>query len=595
MQLHEEKTSIGVEQMKQVEGTKVKRIDLVFSWAAVAVLCLVGLAGAEDRRLDSQDAASISAEADQPVVIAQSSNRLTYRNWNAPETDESASEATEKTTVAKPVTEAAAKPSAVAPARPKTMSAKPTAIKASAATKSTTVKKAAPAPVAIKAAPAKKAAPAPVAIKAAPAPAKTVASTPKKPAPVKVAKKTSSTPKAAPKAPAPKQQLAQSKTINTDDFQSDKEVTVEAIAENPDAKPRPVSNRHNIMRVLTGKSLMIDLKSDAKRVSVANPEVAEVMIISPRQVMINGLGDGETTVIIWDNKGNYTMYSLVVGEALAEQVMLEVTVAEINRSAMEKHGVDFRNFGGQFNVLSQYGGVAPTGGDYPPGQDDPPFPVSLDGGISWAIIDTKNDIAAIFQQIQDENLGRILAEPKLLARSGKKANFLSGGEIPIVITTNDDTSIEFKEFGTKIEFIPVVREDGTIDLSLQSEVSEPDFSAGVQLFGFTVPAFVTRRTQTDVTLRNEESLIIAGLIKETRQELESKMPFMGDIPFLGYFFRSTTYENDILELIMVVKPRLVKPVEAGRRIALPTDRGPLTRSEVRTGPVEEDVTRPRPY
>jgi Flp pilus assembly secretin CpaC len=73
------------------------------------------------------------------------------------------------------------------------------------------------------------------------------------------------------------------------------------------------------------------------------------------------------------------------------------------------------------------------------------------------------------------------------------------------------------------------------------------------------------------------------------------MPFMGDIPFLGYFFRSTSYENDILELIMVVKPRLVKPVEAGRRIALPTDRGPLTRSEVRTGPVEEDVTRPRPY
>jgi pilus assembly protein CpaC len=402
--------------------------------------------------------------------------------------------------------------------------------------------------------------------------------------------------KAAPKAPAPKQQVAQAttKTGGTGDFEKSGE-KVQAIAENPDAKPRTVSNRHNIMRVLTGKSLMIDLKSDAKRVSVANPGVAEVMIISPRQVMINGLADGETTVIIWDNKGNYTMYSLVVGEALAEQVMLEVTVAEINRTAMEKHGVDFRDFGGQFNVITQYGNVAGTSGQYPPGQDDPPFPVSLDGGISWAIVDTKNDIAAIFNQIQDENLGRILAEPKLLARSGKKANFLSGGEIPIVVTTNDDTSIEFKEFGTKIDFIPVVREDGTIDLTLQSEVSEPDFSAGVELFGFNVPAFVTRRTQTDVTLRNKESLIVAGLIKETKQEIESKMPFMGDIPFLGYFFRSTEYQNDVLELVMVVKPKLVKPIEAGERVALPTDRGPLTRSEVRTAPVEEKVTRPRPY
>jgi pilus assembly protein CpaC len=110
-----------------------------------------------------------------------------------------------------------------------------------------------------------------------------------------------------------------------------------------------------------------------------------------------------------------------------------------------------------------------------------------------------------------------------------------------------------------------------------------------------VPAFVTRRTQTEVTLRSGESLIVAGLIKETKQELESKMPFLGDVPFVGYFFRSTTFENDILELMMVVRPELVGSIEAGRRVALPTDRGPLTREEVRTGPVEEKVSRPRPY
>jgi len=353
--------------------------------------------------------------------------------------------------------------------------------------------------------------------------------------------------------------------------------------------------RGNIMRVLTGKSIIIDLKNDAKRVSVANPEVAEVMIISPRQVMVNGLAEGETSIIIWDRRGNYTMYTLVSGETLQQQVMLEVTVAEINRTAMERHGLDFRSFGGQFGVVSNYGDGAPLGGQFPASEGDPLFPFGLDGGISWAIVDTKNNIAALFQQIQDENLGRILAEPKLLTRSGKEANFLSGGEIPIVVTQNDDTTIEFKEFGTRIDFVPRVREDGQIDLQLASEVSEPDFSAGVELFGFTVPAFVTRRVDTDVSLEHGESLIIAGLIKETKQELETKMPFIGDIPFLGYFFRTTEYQNEVLELIMVVKPMLVDPVERGTRVALPTDRGPLTRDEVKTQSTDEKVSRPRPW
>jgi len=366
----------------------------------------------------------------------------------------------------------------------------------------------------------------------------------------------------------------------------------EPIAANPPA--RPVAPPHSILRVLTGKSLLIDFKNDAKRVSVANPQVAEVMIISPRQVMVNGLADGETSVIVWDRSGNYKMYSLIVGEAVAEQVMLSVTVAEINRTQMEQHGVDIRNFGGQFNFLTNYGDAAPVTGAYPPSAGDPPFPVNLTG-ISWAIVDSKNDIAALFKELQDENLGKILAEPKLLARSGKKANFLSGGEIPIVVTTNDDTSIEFKEYGTKVDFVPRVREDGSIDLAFQSEVSEPDFAAGVKLFGFTVPAFVTRRSQTEVTLRSGESLIFAGLIKETKRELESKMPFMGDVPFVGYFFRSTKFANEVQELMMVVRPELVGSIESGRRIALPTDRGPLTREEVRTGPVEEKVSRPRPY
>lgn len=366
--------------------------------------------------------------------------------------------------------------------------------------------------------------------------------------------------------------------------------SVHIAAQGPGRRSRP-----NLMRVLVGKSLLIDLKSDAKRVSVANPEVAEVLVVTPRQVMINGLAEGETSIIIWDRSGNYTMNSLVVGNTLQDQVMLEVTVAEINRTAMEQHGVDIRAFNSSWGGLSNLGNVAPVSGQYPPGQGDPLFPISLDGGISWAVVNLKEDVAVLFKQLQDENLARVLAEPKLLARSGKEANFLSGGEIPIVITQNQDTTIEFKEFGTKVRFVPRVREDGMIDLEVESEVSEPDFAAGVELFGFNVPAFITRRVDTDVSLHDGESLIIAGLIKETKQEIESKMPFMGDIPFLGYFFRATEYKNEIKELVMVVRPRLVVPIERGDRVALPTDRGPLTRDEVKTQETDAKVSRPRPW
>jgi len=356
-----------------------------------------------------------------------------------------------------------------------------------------------------------------------------------------------------------------------------------------------IGAKDGIMRVLAGKSLIMDLRRAAKRVSVANPEVAEVLVISPRQVMINGLANGETSVIIWDVDGNYTMNTLVVGDQLQDQVMLEVTVAEINRTAAEKHGVDVRALGGQFGTITNFGNAAPVSGSFPPAQGQPAFPFGLDSGISWAVIDFKNDIAVFFKQLQEENLGRVLAEPKLLARSGKEANFLSGGEIPIVITQQQNTTIEFKEFGTKIKFVPEVREDGTIDLKVQSEVSEPDYANGVKLFGFQVPAFITRRVDTDVTLRTAESLVVAGLMKETKQEIESKLPFAGDIPFLGYFFRSTEFSKDVLELVIVVKPKIVEPIPAGERVPLPTDRGPLTRPEVRTKPEPEKVSRPRPY
>jgi Flp pilus assembly secretin CpaC len=211
------------------------------------------------------------------------------------------------------------------------------------------------------------------------------------------------------------------------------------------------------------------------------------------------------------------------------------------------------------SFLSQAGGAAPVFGQHAPQTNQPPFPVSLGSGLSLAVVDFRNDIAGFIKATNDDNVARILAEPKLLARSGEKASFLSGGEIPILISEDQQTSVSYKEFGVKVEFVPTVTIDGTIDLDVFAEVSEPDFSQGVELFGFTVPAFVSRRAQTSVSLSSGRSLVIAGLLKTSERDFTSKVPILGSVPILGAFFRRSEKEKFETELIMVVKPVLLGP------------------------------------
>jgi pilus assembly protein CpaC len=193
-------------------------------------------------------------------------------------------------------------------------------------------------------------------------------------------------------------------------------------------------------------------------------------------------------------------------------------------------------------------------------------------------------------------LAKILAEPRLIAESGQEAQFLSGGEIPIVISQALNTSIVFKQYGTSVKFVPTVidSEQGEVELRVRPEVSEPDYTQGVQLFGFTVPAFVTRRAQTRVRLHQSQTLIIAGLILDTNTSALHKVPFFGDVPYLGAFFRHTYWDHIRSELLMTVTPQIIQPIPAGGQVVLPTERGQMTPEEVRTKPLSApDVTRPR--
>ena len=184
---------------------------------------------------------------------------------------------------------------------------------------------------------------------------------------------------------------------------------------------------------------------------------------------------------------------------------------------------------------------------------------------------------AFFQFLEEHDLGRILARPQLLANSGEKARFLSGGEIPIVITQALTSTIVFKQYGTSVIFVPTVIGSRDIDLLVRPEVSKPDYTQGVQLFGFTVPAFVTRRAETRVRLQDNQTLIIAGLIQDDSRATVQKVPYLGDLPLLGALFRQHLLESRKDRTGDGVTPEIVSPLPPGGEVSLPTQRqGPLT-------------------
>jgi len=203
-------------------------------------------------------------------------------------------------------------------------------------------------------------------------------------------------------------------------------------------------------------------------------------------------------------------------------------------------------------------------------------------------------LQAYFQYLEDHQLAKILAEPHLLANSGEEAKFLSGGEIPIVVAQALNTSIVFKQFGTSVEFVPTVVGRDQIELLVRPEVSEPDFAEGVQLFGFTVPAFVTRRAETMVQLRDNQTLIIAGLILHEKKTNINKVPYVGDVPYLGGLFRTTSYSNTETDLVMSVTPQIVQPLPEGASVYDPTGVPDLTTEQIETRRLAQpDASRPR--
>ena len=380
--------------------------------------------------------------------------------------------------------------------------------------------------------------------------------------------------------------------------------------------------------VQAGKSRVIHLSSPVRRVSIGNPEMAGVVVLGPRTIMINAkpfeerterartaAGRGniitnktltnpprlqETNFMVWGKGDEPSVHSLFVADFIERQVVLEVTVAEINRTAAEQHGIDFRSVARTF--VSAYFMGAGAGPKVPgkattvPPTETPLLPLTLtdsnpplgDSPV-FAFQLPQEDITGFIEALQAEGLATILAQPRLLAMSGQDAVFQVGGEIPIQIATAFSTDIEFKPFGTIVNFIPRVSEENDVMLTVTPEVSQPDFGNPVN----GVPSFRTRRASTSARLKDGQTLVIGGLLQSIRNENVRGIPYLKDIPFLRYIFSTTTFSNEVIELMVVVTPYIVEPLPEGTELALPTDRGPLNYDDVRTREEDEEAARPR--
>lgn len=344
------------------------------------------------------------------------------------------------------------------------------------------------------------------------------------------------------------------------------------------------------VQVAVGKQRVINLEQRLERMAVGDPDIAAVSVLNSRELLVTGKKRGETTLILWTRGADKpSRYTLLVGpgdlpallqpgkrRTLKTQVQTDITIAEVSRSALRRIGTNFVNAEQGANILRVSppgisGGVSgiPSGGGAPSLISNTAFQ-PIGDAFNLVFTDEDSDFFGFLSVLERQGLMRTLASPSLVALSGQTAKFLAGGEFPIPVAQGDGSiSIKFKEFGIKLSLTPTVLSDDRIILKVAPEVSELDFSAGVTVNGIHVPGIKVRRTETTVRLGDGETFVISGLVSQSMVASVDKIPWLGDIPIIGALFRSTNYHRQERELIMVVTPHLVTPLEPGTEVELP--------------------------
>jgi len=369
----------------------------------------------------------------------------------------------------------------------------------------------------------------------------------------------------------------------------------------------------------------VDSPLPIEQISVADPALADVVPVGPKEVLINGKAPGETSVIVWQTGGSRLLYNLTVrmspakvdavrqqialefpGDdvtiafnndavfvrgavkdvvsaeriaaiagtlgkvvnllhvevpAVESQVMVKVRFCDVDRSASRSLSLDLAS--GAFNQSTAVG-------------VDPP--ISTNGMQTFSLSEAINiflfrhdlNLGAALQLLSSQNLLEMLAEPTVPAINGKQASFLAGGEFPFPIVqpgaTGSTITISWREYGIRLNFLPVITPRGTIRLQVSPEVSSLDYTHAVSVGGTTVPALSTRKVQTEIELDSGQSFVIAGLLDNQTTENLSKVPGISEIPLIGKLFQSKTLSRNNSELLVIVTPEIVRPIPAGQPV-----------------------------
>ncbi|WP_293367515.1 type II and III secretion system protein family protein [Nevskia sp.] len=378
-----------------------------------------------------------------------------------------------------------------------------------------------------------------------------------------------------------------------------------------------------------GTHKLLRAKGPVSRVAVGEPKIADVNVVNGREVLINGKAGGVTSLLVWTRGNGATEYRIAVASAVAPdpelaaltiqpggsldgstpsllahrkatlstsprdkdapapadrsfaggetQVMSQVKIVEVNRTTLQQYGINLFKVGN--NSLGGIGGPGSVSGVGSGAGGVGTGFLSATGflpiGDAFNIVFGNNGYTGILSVLERKGLARTLAEPSLTALSGQTASFLAGGEFPYPVPQgggagNGTITVQFREFGVRLNLTPTVLSNNRIAIKVAPEVSDLDFTNSVTIQGTTIPGIIIRRTDTTVELGDGETFVLSGLVSNNLTNNVDKVPWLGDIPVLGAFFRSTSINRTEKELIMIITPHLVRPFARGTQVpALP--------------------------
>jgi pilus assembly protein CpaC len=317
------------------------------------------------------------------------------------------------------------------------------------------------------------------------------------------------------------------------------------------------------LEIVRGRSLPVTGGAPITKVTVVNPAVADVVVISETEVVINALEPGETDVILWaDNAPRRHFRTIVRSPSERRQILLSVKFAEVRKEAL-------RNINTSLLYRSPDGATrAGTGAlrsDNATGADGS---VTLPAAARFlTVLSTFNteELLGLLDAEETRGNARFLAEPNLMAANLEEASFLAGGEIPIPFVQGGAAgqqafvTIQFREFGVRLNFKGEVLSDSLLKLTVTPEVSSLDYANAVTIQGFQIPALRTRRVSSTVDVLSNRSLIISGLFSEERERVKTGLPFLVNVPILGDLLSSQRWLRNESELLVVVSPIVMDP------------------------------------